>query len=341
MKRILIFELNWLGDILFSFPFLRSIREANPDAYIACAVVPRYSELLVNNPYINEIIFLSDSRGITAFFEKLFFIFKIKAKKFDTSFLLKPSRVKAFMAKAAGIKERVGFLGKKDDITLKVEPPRVSMHRISFLLELAKVYGIKVASDRYEYFISEDNIKSAEKILFKKIAGIDICFKNFIVLNPGGNWGPKRWPSKNFVFLGQRILDAYPDFFIVITGASKDKILAESIIKQIDRKNVLNIAGITGLNTLAAIFKKARLVISADSGPMHLASSVGTQTIALFGPTLADLTGPRGIGKNYVIQHNLGCVLPCYEVKCPRNVECMTSVTPEEVFIEVRKALSV
>ena len=83
-KRILVFELNWLGDILFSFPFLRAVRSAFPEAYIACVVVPRYADLLINNPWINDVHALSDNNSITSIGEKIAFVHMIRKEKYDT-----------------------------------------------------------------------------------------------------------------------------------------------------------------------------------------------------------------------------------------------------------------
>ena len=104
MKRILIFELNWLGDILFSFPMIKSLKEGIEDAYISCAVVPRYKDLFLGNPLVDKVHSVNDMRGLPAIAGTLSFLNDIKKEKYDACFMLKPSKSKAVLANLAGIK---------------------------------------------------------------------------------------------------------------------------------------------------------------------------------------------------------------------------------------------
>ena len=108
-KRILIVNVNWVGDVLFSTPFIRAVREANPDAYIACLLHPRCTQMLESNPRLNEII-IYDEEGIhKSLLGKWRLIKELKGKKFDAAFLLHRSFTKALITYLAGIKERIGY----------------------------------------------------------------------------------------------------------------------------------------------------------------------------------------------------------------------------------------
>lgn len=335
-QKILIFELNWLGDILFSFPLIRALRNSFPGAYISCAVVPRYADLLAYNPWVSDIHVLSDDNDVRTLGEKLAFVNVIGKEKYDTCFLLKPSSTKTVMAFLAGITTRVGFSGKAGPLTVEVEPPAGRVHRIDQLLALAGAMGIKEADGTYEYFVTEEYEEKMGELLLKEKRGTH----RMAVLNPGGNWGPKRWPADNFVKLGKMLLQRFNDIEVMIPGAANDLGLAQRIVSEIGPERCYTLAGRTGLNDLAALFKRASLVVSADSGPMHLASAVGAPVIGLYGPTDHKLAGPRGKGLNVVIQSNIPCKVPCYVENCGLDHECMKAITPEQVFREAERVLA-
>ncbi|MCK5450874.1 MAG: lipopolysaccharide heptosyltransferase II [Candidatus Omnitrophica bacterium] len=335
-KRILIFELNWLGDILFSFPFLRAIREACPDAYIACAIVPRYVDLLKNNPWINEVHALSDNNKITSLSEKIAFTRMVRREKYNTSFFLKPSGTKTIIASFAGISERIGFAGKNSSLTKEVEKPGDEYHRADVMLALAGAFGIDKADGTYEYFISDIDREHADNILRDVGGGA----RRMVGMNPGGNWDAKRWPQENFVRLARKLLLRFEDIEIMVTGARKDVNLADKMVESIDFDRCYSVAGKTGLNELAGLFRECNLVISADSGPLHLAAATGVTTIGLFGPTSHKLTGTIGKGKNIIIHNKIDCKVPCYEENCVKDHICMKSITVKQVFSAAEKVLS-
>ncbi|MDD4956467.1 MAG: glycosyltransferase family 9 protein [Candidatus Omnitrophica bacterium] len=334
-KRIIIFELNWLGDILFSFPLLRALRLRFPTAYISCVVVPRYADLLANVPWINYVHVLSDDNRIFSVGEKLDFVDMVKKEKYGTAVFLKASRTKVIMSMLAGIPERVGFAGKNLPLTSEVACPNGAVHRADQLLSLAGLFGIDKADGTYEYFIRDDDKERMERIL----SGIGVGRNPFIVLNPGGNWDAKRWSPMNFISLARQILWAFRDLDIVITGAPGDRTLGDTIVSEAGGERVYNTAGRTSLNELAALFLSSELVVSADSGPLHLASATGATTIGLFGPTSPEITGQRGRGRNIVIRSSPDCAVPCYVKKCRNNNVCMYSIGVDTVFSAIRDAL--
>lgn len=337
-EKILIFELNWMGDILFSVPFLRALRDRLSRAYISCAVVPRYSQMLTNNKWVNDVHVLNDSRGINSLAEKIAFTRLIAREKYDTAFFLKTSRSKVLMAQMAGIKRRIGFDDKDAPLTDVIESPSEDMHRVERILSILAPLEIKTIDGSYEYTPSDDDKEKATALLRASEGGLNPV----IVLNPGGNWEAKRWPLEYFKELARLLASEFPEMEIAITGAEKDTERCEEIIRSLDTVKAYSLAGRTSIKVLAGVFSKSRLVVSADSGPLHLASSCGVPTISLYGPTLPKLTGPRGRGTNIVIsrEKEIDCALPCYEEKCPKNFECMRKITPDTVMDACRRELS-
>jgi lipopolysaccharide heptosyltransferase II len=284
---------------------------------------------------VNDVIALSDSNDISSLGKKMAFTRMIKKAKYDVCFFLKPSSTKAVMALLAGIPERIGFAGKKAPLTKEVDMPSGGVHRADQLLALAAASGITKADGTYECFIREEERERAGAVLREAGGGAG----KMIAMNPGGNWGPKRWPEDNFAGLAKRIIASYGDTEVVITGSEKDVELGNKIAEAVNDKKCYSVAGKTGLNELAAIFQKCELVVSADSGPLHLAAATGTTVIGIYGPTSHKITGPRGRGRSVVLAKDVGCEVPCYVEKCDKNYTCMRSITADEVFSAAQKEL--
>ncbi|GAF75915.1 unnamed protein product, partial [marine sediment metagenome] len=164
-------------------------------------------------------------------------------------------------------------------------------------------------------------------------AGVDYNGR-IVVLNPGGNWDPKKWPADKFAKLADRLVKKY-GVITLITGAKKDNALTDEICRGMKNK-AISICGKTKIRELASIFKRAKLVISGDSGPMHIAVGVGASVVALFGPTSADITGPYGKGNYTVIKKDIDCDIPCYDFTCNDN-KCMKAISVEDVLDVIEK----
>ncbi|MBI5144515.1 MAG: lipopolysaccharide heptosyltransferase II [Candidatus Omnitrophica bacterium] len=327
-KKILIVNVNWVGDVLFSTPFIRAVREAYPKSHIACLLHPRCLEVLEGSPRINELIIYDEEGAHKGLIGKLKLIASLRRKNFDVAFILHRSFTKALIARLAGIKERIGYPTKNRAILLTktVEEPIDEPHKVEYFLNVARRTGITPRDRSYEFFI-RDSDESYIKDLLKSygVADKDLL----IVLCPGGNWDMKRWPAANFA----RLADILAERFgakIAIVGAKKDIGLAESI-KGMMKVPPIIMCGRTTLKELGALLKRADLAIANDTGPMHIAVAMKTRVIALFGPTSPAITGPYGSGKYRVIYKDTGCEIPCYDVTCSDN-RCMQAITVEDVF---------
>jgi len=158
----------------------------------------------------------------------------------------------------------------------------------------------------------------------------------YIVINPGGNWMLKRWPIQNYITLIQEIEKMRPEK-IVLTGGRGDEELSRHIQKEIKSPKLISLVGKTSLKQLMALFKRASFMISNDSGPLHIANSVGTKVIGIFGPTRPEITAPRGSAQVYLLQKEIGCnLVPCYYLDCPSNL-CMQAVKVKDVLETIGK----
>ena len=333
-KKILIFNVNWLGDVVFSSPFIRAVRDTLPDSYIVCAVPPRCKEILEANTRINEIIVFDEGGPEKSFLGKIRFALRLRRERFDSAFILHRSLTRALITFIAGVKTRIGYDTKRRGflLTNKVKSPQGDIHKVEYFLGLAGAMGADISKKNYEFFITETDRKRAAHILEDKGVGYG---DRIVALNPGGNWDPKRWPVDRFADLADRLVEKY-GVKVLITGAEKDRVLAEEISKGM-RNKPISICGKTKLRELASIFERAKLVISGDSGPMHIAVSTGANVVALFGPTSTDITGPYGRGNYIVIKKDIGCDIPCYDFTC-RDNRCMKTISTDDVLRVIEKS---
>ena len=334
-KRILIFNVNWLGDVLFSTAAIRNIRHNFPESFIACIVPSRCYPVLKGNPHLDEVIIFDEKDRHKGILAQLNFVRLLKSKKFDTVFLLHRSFSRALICRLASIPQRFGYHTKKRGflLTKKIIPPQKdTLHRIDYYLNLIEKAGLKV-EDRYaEFFVSDEDIKFVDDVLSKNSINKDDFL---VVINPGGNWYPKRWPKEYWAELADRLIAQF-GAKIIIAGAHNDLSLALGI-KELMKEKPLIGCGIFNIRQLGALAKRADLFISADTGPLHVANAVGAKMIiALFGPTSTEITGPYPLKNTVILQRDTGCKIPCYEAHCKDN-RCMKAITPEEVLGQVRK----
>ncbi|MCK5580546.1 MAG: lipopolysaccharide heptosyltransferase II [Candidatus Omnitrophica bacterium] len=327
--NILVFNVNWLGDVIFSVPVFRALKEAYPDAKVCCLAVPRVKDIAECCPYIDELIIYDEQGGHRGLIGKIKLVWRLRKKYFDIAFLLHQSWTRSLLIYLAGVPVRVGYDFKKRGklLTHKVELPEGMPHRSDHYLNVIESYGVKVKDRSCELAVLPEAKMAADRLLAK--ANI-FPHDKVVMVNTGGNWDLKRWPIENFVELVKR-LDQELQVKVVIPGAPKDVERAKEIAR-LSRVNPVILAGKTNLKELIALMGRADLVISSDSGPMHIASCVGTDVIGIFGPTRAEVTGPRGKGRSVIAQKDTECNRDaCYKLDCPDN-KCMKAVTVDDVM---------
>lgn len=335
MKKILIFNVNWLGDVLFSTAVIRNLRYNFPGSYIACIIPPRCQPVLSGNPYLDEIIIYDEKGCHKGLFGRLNFVKTLKAKGFDIVFLLHRSFTRALIARLAGIPERVGYhTGRRGFLlTKKIYPPKKDIaHRAEYYLNIISSSGLAVVDRHLDFFTFPEDIKFVDNLLAKEgIKNSDFL----VVLNPGGNWLPKRWPRGHWARLADGLITKF-NAKVVISGSKQDLSLAVDI-KAMMRQRPFITAGVLNIKHLSALCKRADLFITADTGPLHIAHASGAKKIiALFGPTSSKITGPVPLTSNVVILHkDTGCVIPCYRKSC-KDSRCMKAITPEEVLEAIK-----
>ncbi len=333
MKKILVVNVNWVGDTVFATPVFKAIKTRWPGAFLSCMAVPRVKAVLECCPYLDEVIIYDERGRHRGLWGKISIVLALRGRHFDAAFLLHRSWTRAALVFLAGIKERVGYDVKNRGrfLTHKVPECPALPHRSDYYLYVVEHYGIPVLDRTCELRVDPEAQRQVADLLGRhQISGKD----RVLIVHVGANWDLKKWPVSHFVELMNRLSRECPAR-IVIPGGEKDVQAACEISRRSEGAPVV-LAGETNLKQLVALMKRASLVISADSGPMHIASSVGTPGVAIFGPTRPELTGPRGLGKFSVLQKDVGCNRkPCYFLECPDNV-CMQAVSVDDVMAAVR-----
>ena len=336
MNRILVVNVNWLGDVIFSSPIFKALKASYPQAKISCLAVPRVKEILESIPEIDEIIIYDEKGKHWNPLAKFFLIAQLRRQKFDVAFLLHGSWTRALLVFLAGIPQRVGYdrKGRGIFLTHHVNPLKGPIHRRDFYLNVIESFGIKVTDRRTALAVDPEAQEGIQITLQRKgIKPEDFC----VVIHPGANWNLKRWPLENFALFAQQLLES--GCKVVMAGSSQDEPLVRDMIHHPSMKGLrpVVLTGQTDLKQLIALMKRADVVVSSDSGPLHIANNVGSKVVGIFGPTRPEVTGPCGSGRVTVLQKAVGCNRePCYYLSCPDNI-CMQTVTVHEVMNEIAK----
>jgi len=335
--RILVFNVNWIGDVIFTGPVFKALHAQYPGSRIICLAVERVRQILECMPDVDEVMVYDEHGRHRGLLGKIQVIRQLRKRKIDLAFILHRSWTRALIVFLARIPLRVGYDTKRRGIFLThpIDLPGHGHHRCEYYFHILRSYGINGGDDPCELRVDADAETDVKRCL--RDWEVDEQAR-LAVIHIGGNWELKRWPERNFTDLIQRLHDEM-NMHIVIPGSSHDRSLAEKILpKGLPRAHIA--AGKTNLKQLIALMARADVVISADSGPMHIANCVGTKVVALFGPTRPEITGPRGKGDVIILQKEMVCNRePCYNLDCPDN-QCMQAITVDEVMQAVKRIMT-
>lgn len=336
-KRILLVCVNWMGDLLFMTPAIRAVRRAYPRSFIAALVPPRGIELMQAHPHLDEVILAGESRGIGGLFRWLGLVRRLRLGRFDSAVLFHRSFTRALAVRLAGVPERIGYRTAKRArlLTTAVEPPpKDSVHKAAGFLALVSAAGIPSDGLRYDVGLLPQDHAAAQRLLQEWGVRPE---ETLVALHAGANWRLKRWPAARFAELGDELALRHRARVLLI-GDRGDLPLAEKIRARMKTPPIVA-AGRTSFRELGALLTRARLLVSNDSGPLHLGLAVGTPAVGLFGPTDPKLSGPPENGKAVSLFGSIGCPVPCYQLRCPANL-CMHQISVGQVLDAAEKFLS-
>ncbi len=342
-QKIMVRATNWIGDAVMSLPALEALRARFPTAEIVLLTQPWVSELYLRHPAVSRQIVYEPERehqGARGFWK---LVQALRAECFDAAILFQNAFHAAWMAWCARIPVRVGYArdGRSGLLTESIEVPPAAAygHQAYYYLQLLFRAGL---IDKPEP-IREIRLTlgKAEKVwAARRLESLGLEGPRFLVgLNPGASYGPaKRWLLERYAALADRLINAlHAD--VLIFGSRAEKPLAE-VIAQGMRHTPTIVAGETTLRQLMALLAQCRLIVSNDSGPMHLAAALGLPLVAIFGSTDERATGPLS-PRARVVKQRVACS-PCGLRECPIDFRCMQGVTVDDVYraaLEIVKEL--
>ncbi|MFH1228055.1 MAG: lipopolysaccharide heptosyltransferase II [Planctomycetota bacterium] len=340
-KRILIKIPNWLGDAVMSLPTIKAMRSLFPGSRISVLVRTNLAELFKYERAIDDIISYENVKGLKKIGTEIKLIQHLKNKRFDLALILPRSFHSALVSLLTKIPRRAGYDSEGRSGLLTDALPRtkeiLTRHRVHYFLNLLSIWsGDKpVTSAEPQIMLSQEEEKWAVNELKKAAAS---GAKYFIGINPGATYGEaKCWATERFVELAKELLDKYPGLHIILIGGPDGLKLSQRILCQINSKRATDFTGKTSILQLASLLKKCKLLITNDTGPMHVAAAVGTPVAAIFGPTDISTTGPFGYGHT-IIRKEVACA-PCLKRSCPTDHKCMKLITVPDVLKACQKYL--
>ncbi len=339
--RILIRSTNWLGDAVMSVPAVRAIKHGRPDAQVTVLTPAKLTDVWKLVPEVDAVIaFAAPSgsglmrklRGVMQIFEVAGLI---RSGGYDVAVLFPNSVRVALEAWLARIPRRVGYPGhapralllnqifSRNEQGRKRPATKPSGHQVRHYLRLAEFIGADIQDDGDFGFPAPAPDK-------KTTIRIAVC--------PGAEYGPaKRWLPDRFAEVIQTVSEGHPCRWHLV-GTAKDRPVADEIAELAGSPpNLENLCGKTTLAQLIELLRDCHLLVTNDTGTMHLAALLGVRTVAIFGSTEPTLTGPLGPG-SVVLRRQVECS-PCFLRECPIDFRCMKAIEPAEVIAAVRSVL--
>jgi len=286
-KRILIIKPSSLGDIVLALPALSALRRSFPDSKISWLVRPEFAGLLEGHPHLDE-IFLFDRKTLSkAWYSPKAckalrsLIGQLRERKFDIVFDFQGLFRTALLSRLTGCNKRFGMANAREFASLfythKVVQDENCVHLVDFYLKMVREAGASDTEPEFVIPVNKDAQSSINKLLFEH----KISFGNYAVLIPGSAHQEKCWPPERFAALAE-IIHTQFSVPVIATGSASEKEIAEKV-KSKSRAPVYNFAGRTNLKELIALLKGAKVVVSNDTGPGHIASALDTTTVIIFG----------------------------------------------------------
>jgi lipopolysaccharide heptosyltransferase I len=339
MKKFLIIKPSSFGDIVQALPVAVALKRKWPDAGVSWLVNTQYRRLLEDNPFIDDILcFERRFRKTPLRFVKAAASFsglcnELRRGGFEAVLDLQGLLRSGFFSALTGAGERLGFANAREGAYLfynrKVCVPGGDVHAVDRYLLLPEALGCDGYPAVFPLGIGDAEERWVDQVLQREGVGARDRLVGFL---PTSRWCTKRWPAEYFAGLGDALMENGVKVMVIggLAGEGAD------VMEKMTRPAMKALAVADPLR-LAALLKRMNVVVSNDSGPMHLAAAVGTKVVALFGPTNPARTGPYGKGHK-IICAPVACH-PCYRRKCVRDPLCMREITVRSVCGAVTELL--
>jgi heptosyltransferase-2 len=332
VQKILIRGPNWVGDAVLAIPAMKAVRTHFPDAEITLLVRPWVSGLFTSAPFLDRVWSEPRPSGLSDWARTAR---AIRSRGFDMALLLPNSFESALMIYLAGVPQRVGYAtdGRSWMLTDHTKPSGERRHQIHYYLDLVKMLAAETTQPSIEINATTEERADARRLL--QTEGIP-AHAPFLVLNPGAAYGSaKRWYPDRFAHVADTLAGEF-GLQVALIGSEPERAIAEEIREQTTSKAAI-LSGKTSLETLIGVLAESSLMVTNDSGPMHIAAALGVPTVAVFGSTDDIVTAPYGPGTR-IVKQAVECS-PCLLRDCPIDHRCMDRVTVEHVCRAARELM--
>lgn len=317
--KIVCFHLNQVGDLAFSLPALKSIRDSLPDAELHSVVRPGLAQILKATGIVDDV--LCRKSGINL--NKLRLIHHLARENYDMAMVFSQSAECAMLSYCSRARERIGFINTSLGrfLTKQVDfhhPPSIENN-----LRLVEAAGIRVTSRDYVGLLKPSPDMASQAVAILSDRGIGPKDR-IVALAPGTSRrrSVKEWTDEGFSQVGRHLIAG--GVRVVILGT----VPATKIVQYCPE--IIDLSGVTNLGQVVGVLDRCVALVSVDSGVLHLAAALGKPVVGLYGPSNHLITGPRGEG-HVVITSGVDCS-PCVRTTCERERECMTKIEPDAVI---------
>ncbi len=372
-EKILVRGVNWLGDAVMTTPALQRLREARPNAHITLLTASKLADLWLHHPDIDAVLAFTREESIFQIARRL------RKERFDVALLFPNSPRAALEGFLARIPQRIGYarpwrnffltqrvvlhpeaaaMRKRSigeiksliDRASRTSPAKfpAAAHHIYHYLHLVRALGAQSEPLPPRLVVTAAEMKALREKF--QLPSQPSETRPWFGLNPGAEYGPaKRWPAERYIATAVELQRRTRCRWLIFGGKADVELaarIAEAIRNSIrdealSSPSVVNFAGQTSLRELCAAMKICSVVITNDTGPMHVAAAVGTPVVALFGSTSAELTAPGlpGDPRHELLKSDAPCA-PCFLRECPIDFRCMQGLPADAVIAAVLKLFS-
>lgn len=342
-RRVLVRAPNWIGDAVMCEPALRGLRSLFPAAELTMLGKSLIAELFTGYAELDRVIVYDDKGAHAGLAGKWSLAGALRRHRFDLAVLFQNAFEAAFLAWLAGIPRRYGY-ATDGRVVFLTEPVAVlphdnPVHQVEYYWNMLKPLGVSGAppSPTLQSSTEEDRLVDA------RFASAGIASSDFIIgINPGSTYGnAKRWLPDRFAEVARKLAERLAkeeraSVAVVLLGARGEESLGKDIASRLDCRSIV-LSGATTIRELMAVVKRCRLLITNDTGPMHIAAAYGVPIVAVFGPTDSRTTAPYG-QEQAVVREAVDCA-PCLLRECPIDHRCMTRVSVDRVYEAAMKQI--
>jgi lipopolysaccharide heptosyltransferase I len=338
VESVLITKLSSIGDVVQSLPVLAALRRRFPKAYIGWAVKPAAAAVLTGSPHLSETLIVGGGKGdapgvcsVPPLTAPIRLARALRTRQFDLALDMQGLLKSALVAFLSGARERIGFRNHQEGAFLlnnrPVVPDRRDVHAVEAYLGFAEALGAPAEPLDFTIATTAADRRAADELLEDR--------GDLVALVPGARWLSKRWPAARFAAVATALASEL-GLTAAVVGGPEDRALAAEIGASAHTP-ILDLTGRTTLKQLTEVFRRCRMVVSNETGPMYIAAAVGTPTLAIFGPTDPLRLGPYGDG-HAKVGADVACA-PCRRRRC-QPLRCMEAVSVEQVMAAARAVLA-